>query len=181
MHKNEEKEEDLDNEENEEEKIEDEEDAVDEEEKLFSSMTYEEQRLYNIARNLRVMKSLGLANTPPPKKNKRLWCLSHKHKPMITPSFVLLLLHTEKQSTTTTSRLLILFCFIWSVLHKFCHQGPRRESARTKMKQAAMPSSPACSVSSRASSMATPSSSSSSSSSSFANASAAEGFVFLSV
>jgi len=70
----EEKEEDSDNEKNEEE-IEDEEDDVDEEGKRFSSMTYEEQRLYNIARNLRVMKSLGLANTPPPKKKQKVLVL----------------------------------------------------------------------------------------------------------
>ena len=70
MLEKEDKEEDLDNEEYEEE-IEDEEDDVDEERRLFSSMTYEEQRVHNIARNQRYMKSLGLANTPPPKKNKR--------------------------------------------------------------------------------------------------------------
>jgi hypothetical protein len=67
-------EEDLNNEENEEE-IEDEEDDVDEEKKLFSSMTYEQQRVHNIERNQRYMKSLGLANTPPPKKKQKVLVL----------------------------------------------------------------------------------------------------------
>ena len=74
MLEKEDKEEDLDNEENEEE-IEDEEDDVDEEGKLFSTMTYEKQRVHNIARNQRVMKSLGLANTPPPKKKQKVLVL----------------------------------------------------------------------------------------------------------
>jgi hypothetical protein len=118
----EEKEEDSDNEKNEEE-IEDEEDDVDEEGKRFSSMTYEEQRLYNIARNLRVMKSLGLANTPPPKKKQKVIVLitqtqtneysffrslvnayretKHHHHQLVSDSFLFYMVHP---SQTLSSR-----------------------------------------------------------------------------